>query len=111
MFEQDSKLIPFQSGANLDRTQVMPLSRAQRLLEHSNEPLSKTPTKLKEKVPNDFLPKVPMRKIVIEEPMLQKDPSRYLRNNDILGSSPKEASGPIPKKFKDLHTASPDPKV
>ena len=58
MFEQDSKLMPFQPGANLDRTQVMPLSRAQRLLDRAypNEPLSKTPTKLKENMRNDFLP-------------------------------------------------------
>lgn len=49
--------------------------------------------------------------MVIEEPMLQKDPSRYLRNTDIDGSSPKEASGPIPKKFRDMHYPSPDPKI
>lgn len=59
---------------------------------------------------NDFLPRVSVKKkLLFEEPMLKKDPIRYLRNNDIAGSSPKEASGPIPKKFREMHT-SPDTK-
>lgn len=35
--------------------------------------------------------------------MLQKDPSRYLRNGDIEKSSPKEANGVIPQKFKQMY--------
>ena len=48
-------------------------------------------------------PQKSLQQIEVEEPMMQKDPTRYLRNGDIEGSSPKASHGLVPNKFYSQH--------